>query len=419
MSANGSGLSHAAKAAAALDSVSEACLSAAQFYDLPQEKRSSVETHPSSLDDGETGTLESRIAQLELSLADVIAENSTLFATSREIAGEMRTIAVRTEKLERDLNVVQKDVRIEQQAKKINELEARMNQMEIRMNNKFATVEIEIEERMVDVRNGVNELATQIEKDVNGIETKCVEMKKTLTESIDTVEKTCMATTETMLSDVVENVVKKGFEQALETTEESLETLANEVLVYIETTTKKGRQESDSYRNRAQQRLESSLKDLRDSMREAFISERRRSDGISYKLSRLSIDGQATFEAQMLRTVETIRTLKEAVEERLDDLTRDIRIGREERLESNKSLARVVTNTERMQHRLESTRTRVENLDQEMEQKLHNIRTICEQATRKVSIRTGTETMRVALESMRVVSPLSTPIRITASPEKY
>ena len=371
--------SHAFKAAEALDDLSVAALSAANvsFYELPSSKTSYVEENIEEDNIAlNTNSLENRIAHLETTLTDIANENNEAFASLRAVQGELKV--TRNESLAHEKTLqehvklhVRQNETIELQKEQINTLEERLNVLEQRSTEtdlNFQRIEKEIDARVTELRNGVNTLGTEIEKDIDGLEKKSrqtnLEIEKNLSIRIEESMKTMM-----LGLTQVRTTTEKALKATTERTEESLETLANDLLIYVDEFSRKTEVESTSYRERAQQRLEALWKDLRDSMREAFVNERRRSDGIAERLSRMSIDGSATFESQILKTVQTITSIKESMERSMEVISVTVRRGGEERSEMQQQLFNVnqITKTVRETSRLaEDAKENVRKLERKV-----------------------------------------------------
>jgi chromosome segregation ATPase len=350
--------SHAYKAAEALKGLEATALSAAQvtssFYDMPVPKQTSgVEDNNEAIDgikEKDYG-MENRIAVLETTLSEL--------STSRnEDSSEI--MALRGE-----LSGLQVENRIAVLETTLSELSSSRNEdsSEI-MALRGELGALQVEKRIAVLENTLSELSTARNEDsseimalhgergalqvsLGSVQKELQQQSHTLQEQSHTLQEqshTLQEQNDLVLDqkryiDRLEKQVNKQYQGFAQNMEESLEQVASDLLLHLGNEIAK--------RKTAHTRLHEKLLLCWNDAKETTLAEKRRMDIITERLSQLNADGQQIFEDQLLTTVQTMGSLKRALEDQMHEIEQQLYTARKER-------SRMVKDANKYEERVES-----------------------------------------------------------------
>ena len=343
--------SHAYKAAEALKGLEATALSAAQvtssFYDMPVPKQTSgVEDNNEAIDgikEKDYG-MENRIAVLETTLSELSTNRNEDSSEIMALRGELSGLQVEN---------------------RIAVLETTLSELSTSRNEDSSEImalrgelgALQVEKRIAVLENTLSELSTARNEDSSEIMALHGEMGA-LQVSLGSVQKELQQQSHALQEqshalqeqndlvldqkryiDRLEKQVNKQYQGFAQNMEESLEQVASDLLLHLGNEIAK--------RKTAHTRLHEKLLLCWNDAKETTLAEKRRMDIITERLSQLNADGQQIFEDQLLTTVQTMGSLKRALEDQMHEIEQQLYTARKER-------SRMVKDANKYEERVES-----------------------------------------------------------------
>ena len=343
--------SHAYKAAEALKGLEATALSAAQvtssFYDMPVPKQTSgVEDNNEAIDgikEKDYG-MENRIAVLETTLSELSTNRNEDSSEIMALRGELSGLQVEN---------------------RIAVLETTLSELSTSRNEDSSEImalrgelgALQVEKRIAVLENTLSELSTARNEDsseimalhgemgalqvsLGSVQKELQQQSHTLQEQSHTLqEQNDLVLDQKRYIDRLEKQVNKQYQGFAQNMEESLEQVASDLLLHLGNEIAK--------RKTAHTRLHEKLLLCWNDAKETTLAEKRRMDIITERLSQLNADGQQIFEDQLLTTVQTMGSLKRALEDQMHEIEQQLYTARKER-------SRMVKDANKYEERVES-----------------------------------------------------------------
>ena len=343
--------SHAYKAAEALKGLEATALSAAQvtssFYDMPAPKQTSgVEDNNEAIDgikEKDYG-MENRIAVLETTLSELSTNRNEDSSEIMALRGELSGLQVEN---------------------RIAVLETTLSELSTSRNEDSSEImalrgelgALQVEKRIAVLENTLSELSTARNEDsseimalhgemgalqvsLGSVQKELQQQSHTLQEQSHTLqEQNDLVLDQKRYIDRLEKQVNKQYQGFAQNMEESLEQVASDLLLHLGNEIAK--------RKTAHTRLHEKLLLCWNDAKETTLAEKRRMDIITERLSQLNADGQQIFEDQLLTTVQTMGSLKRALEDQMHEIEQQLYTARKER-------SRMVKDANKYEERVES-----------------------------------------------------------------
>jgi len=343
--------SHAYKAAEALKGLEATALSAAQvtssFYDMPVPKQTSgVEDNNEAIDgikEKDYG-MENRIAVLETTLSELSTNRNEDSSEIMALRGELSGLQVEN---------------------RIAVLETTLSELSTSRNEDSSEImalrgelgALQVEKRIAVLENTLSELSTARNEDsseimalhgemgalqvsLGSVQKELQQQSHTLQEQSHTLqEQNDLVLDQKRYIDRLEKQVNKQYQGFAQNMEESLEQVASDLLLHLGNEIAK--------RKTAHTRLHEKLLLCWNDAKETTLAEKRRMDIITERLSQINADGQQIFEDQLLTTVQTMGSLKRALEDQMHEIEQQLYTARKER-------SRMVKDANKYEERVES-----------------------------------------------------------------
>ena len=343
--------SHAYKAAEALKGLEATALSAAQvtssFYDMPVPKQTSgVEDNNEAIDgikEKDYG-MENRIAVLETTLSELSTNRNEDSSEIMALRGELSGLQVEN---------------------RIAVLETTLSELSTSRNEDSSEImalrgelgALQVEKRIAVLENTLSELSTARNEDsseimalhgemgalqvsLGSVQKELQQQSHTLQEQSHTLqEQNDLVLDQKRYIDRLEKHVNKQYQGFAQNMEESLEQVASDLLLHLGNEIAK--------RKTAHTRLHEKLLLCWNDAKETTLAEKRRMDIITERLSQINADGQQIFEDQLLTTVQTMGSLKRALEDQMHEIEQQLYTARKER-------SRMVKDANKYEERVES-----------------------------------------------------------------
>ena len=343
--------SHAYKAAEALKGLEATALSAAQvtssFYDMPVPKQTSgVEDNNEAIDgikEKDYG-MENRIAVLETTLSELSTNRNEDSSEIMALRGELSGLQVEN---------------------RIAVLETTLSELSTSRNEDSSEImalrgelgALQVEKRIAVLENTLSELSTARNEDsseimalhgemgalqvsLGSVQKELQQQSHILQEQSHTLqEQNDLVLDQKRYIDRLEKQVNKQYQGFAQNMEESLEQVASDLLLHLGNEIAK--------RKTAHTRLHEKLLLCWNDAKETTLAEKRRMDIITERLSQINADGQQIFEDQLLTTVQTMGSLKRALEDQMHEIEQQLYTARKER-------SRMVKDANKYEERVES-----------------------------------------------------------------
>jgi chromosome segregation ATPase len=343
--------SHAYKAAEALKGLEATALSAAQvtssFYDMPVPKQTSgVEDNNEAIDGTKEKDygMENRIAVLETTLSELSTNRNEDSSEIMALRGELSGLQVEN---------------------RIAVLETTLSELSTSRNEDSSEImalrgelgALQVEKRIAVLENTLSELSTARNEDsseimalhgemgalqvsLGSVQKELQQQSHTLQEQSHTLqEQNDLVLDQKRYIDRLEKHVNKQYQGFAQNMEESLEQVASDLLLHLGNEIAK--------RKTAHTRLHEKLLLCWNDAKETTLAEKRRMDIITERLSQINADGQQIFEDQLLTTVQTMGSLKRALEDQMHEIEQQLYTARKER-------SRMVKDANKYEERVES-----------------------------------------------------------------
>ena len=306
--------SHAYKAAEALKGLEATALSAAQvtssFYDMPVPKQTSgVEDNNEAIDgikEKDYG-MENRIAVLETTLSELSTNRNEDSSEIMALRGELGALQVE---------------------KRIAVLENTLSELSTARNEDSSEI-MALHGEMGALQVSLGSVQKELQQQSHTLQ----EQSHTLQEQND------LVLDQKRYIDRLEKQVNKQYQGFAQNMEESLEQVASDLLLHLGNEIAK--------RKTAHTRLHEKLLLCWNDAKETTLAEKRRMDIITERLSQINADGQQIFEDQLLTTVQTMGSLKRALEDQMHEIEQQLYTARKER-------SRMVKDANKYEERVES-----------------------------------------------------------------
>ena len=306
--------SHAYKAAEALKGLEATALSAAQvtssFYDMPVPKQTSgVEDNNEAIDgikEKDYG-MENRIAVLETTLSELSTSRNEDSSEIMALRGELGALQVE---------------------KRIAVLENTLSELSTARNEDSSEI-MALHGEMGALQVSLGSVQKELQQQSHTLQ----EQSHTLQEQND------LVLDQKRYIDRLEKQVNKQYQGFAQNMEESLEQVASDLLLHLGNEIAK--------RKTAHTRLHEKLLLCWNDAKETTLAEKRRMDIITERLSQINADGQQIFEDQLLTTVQTMGSLKRALEDQMHEIEQQLYTARKER-------SRMVKDANKYEERVES-----------------------------------------------------------------
>jgi chromosome segregation ATPase len=216
---------------------------------------------------------------------------------------------------------------------------------------------LQVEKRIAVLENTLSELSTARNEDsseimalhgemgalqvsLGSVQKELQQQSHTLQEQSHTLqEQNDLVLDQKRYIDRLEKHVNKQYQGFAQNMEESLEQVASDLLLHLGNEIAK--------RKTAHTRLHEKLLLCWNDAKETTLAEKRRMDIITERLSQLNADGQQIFEDQLLTTVQTMGSLKRALEDQMHEIEQQLYTARKER-------SRMVKDANKYEERVES-----------------------------------------------------------------
>ena len=277
------------------------------FYEVRSHKKSAVQNNDDPVDTVEEEkkktNLQDRLADMESSLAELTSELQYSLSTTLAVQGELQSFHVRANIVEKDAKTVSGSTR----------------QQLLEHEKKYA------EHKKIILLQKETLHAQQ--QTIKLLEIRLATLEETLGSTTADGRKT----NERLL--LLEKRTEEGFKTASEHVEAGLEDLANQCHAMLG-------------------------KSARQCIK-AMSAERQRSDGIAERLSSFSVSGQRTLEQQIFETVETIGSLKSALEEQIRTMWEHMLRGDGERAHMSRQSTKLTQRVEDADRELNTVASQV------------------------------------------------------------
>ena len=343
--------SHAYKAAEALKGLEATALSAAQvtssFYDMPVPKQTSgVEDNNEAIDgikEKDYG-MENRIAVLETTLSELSTNRNEDSSEIMALRGELSGLQVENRIAVLETTLSELSTSRSEDSSEIMALRGELGALQV-------------EKRIAVLENTLSELSTARNEDsseimalhgemgalqvsLGSVQKELQQQSHTLQEQSHTLqEQNDLVLDQKRYIDRLEKQVNKQYQGFAQNMEESLEQVASDLLLHLGNEIAK--------RKTAHTRLHEKLLLCWNDAKETTLAEKRRMDIITERLSQINADGQQIFEDQLLTTVQTMGSLKRALEDQMHEIEQQLYTARKER-------SRMVKDANKYEERVES-----------------------------------------------------------------
>ena len=300
------------------------------FYEVRSDKKSAVQSNDTELEEKKTN-LHERLAAMESALTELASELQFSQSTTLAVQGELKTFFVRADTIENDAKAESGSTRKQllvhaenhqEHEKKHQEHEKKHQEHEIILESQTETLQsqqetIQAQEETIEAQ----------QQEIQLLATRLVSLEETLGSTTADGRKT----NERLL--LLEKRTEEGFKTASEHVEAGLEDLANQCHAMLG-------------------------KSARQCIK-AMSAERQRSDGIAERLSSFSVSGQQTLEQQIFETVETIGSLKSALEEQIRTMWEHMLRGDGERAHMSRQSTKLTQRVEDADRELNTVASQV------------------------------------------------------------
>ena len=274
-------------------------------------------------------TLQDRLADMESSLAELTSELQYSLSTTLAVQGELQSFHVRANIVERDAKAVTGSTR----------------QQLLEHEKKYA------EHKKIILLQKETLHAQQ--QTIKLLEIRLATLEETLGSTTADGRKT----NERLL--LLEKRTEEGFKTASEHVEAGLEDLGEQLLHHVKAEVKKMNTASKMYRKKANENVTKMICQTEQRWKDITRAERQRSDGIAERLSSFSVSGQRTLEQQIFETVETIGSLKSALEEQIRTMWEHMLRGDGERAHMSRQSTKLTQRVEDADRELNTVASQV------------------------------------------------------------
>ena len=320
------------------------------FYEVRCDKKSAVQSNDTELEEKKKTNLHERLAAMESALTELASELQFSQSTTLAVQGELKTFFVRADTIESDAKAESGSTRKQllMHAENHQEHEKKHQEHEIILESQTETLQsqqetIQAQEEKIEAQ----------QQEIQLLATRLVSLEETLYSATADGRKT----NERLL--LLEKRTEEGLKRASEHVEAGLEDLGEQLLHHVKAEVKKMNTASKMCRKKANENVTEMICQTEQRWKDIMRAERQRSDGIAERLSSFSVSGQRTLEQQIFETVETIGSLKSALEEQIRTMWEHMLRGDGERAHMSRQSTKLTQRVEDADRELNTVASQV------------------------------------------------------------
>ena len=319
------------------------------FYEVRSDKKSAVQSNDTELEEKKTN-LHERLAAMESALTELASELQFSQSTTLAVQGELKTFFVRADTIENDAKAESGSTRKQLLVHAENHQEHEKKHQEHEIILESQTETLQSQQETIQAQEETIEAQQQ---EIQLLATRLVSLEETLGSTTADGRKT----NERLL--LLEKRTEEGFKTASEHVEAGLEDLGEQLLHHVKAEVKKMNTASKMYRKKANENVTKMICQTEQRWKDITRAERQRSDGIAERLSSFSVSGQRTLEQQIFETVETIGSLKSALEEQIRTMWEHMLRGDGERAHMSRQSTKLTQRVEDADRELNTVASQV------------------------------------------------------------